>query len=758
MRLTGKLLRKAVLICLGGCVISAGGFVISDLMLEVRAAETTSRTTEEIGTTAAVNQEAAGQSSTAPVYQLGEFVVTATKTAEPVSTVPASVDVLTRQQIEERHIDSVAQTLQYLPGVYMSQAAEGGIMMRGFDSTNMLVMLNGQPLNSAWDGSVDWNQIPTNSIEKIEVVRGAGSSLYGGQAVGGTINIVTRDADQPLSGTVTLSAGSNSTYQQALQVQGKADEHWFFSGGYEKKQSNGWTGYYRAIAPNSRRQNAAYEADLKRLSGGSYVVGGRGRKAWKSDNYNFEVGYAFDENRKLAYDYLHTKYSYRYNNPFSYVQDEDGNMVFRGVVRTQDGNTVTLSPYRFLGYVGKREREMHNLRYSDTKNQIAAHFSFSNYFVNGYTSPASSATLTSGAGGLSSYPSKSYDFDLTKTWNVGKHTIVGGISGKWDSFDQTRYNLTDWRNWNSKINAYEFHGGKDENYAVYVQDKIQHNDKWTTYWGLRFDYYKKYDGYSRILTSGLDAHHASGSFTEISPKLVVEYAPTADSTVYASYGHSFNPPILYKVYRQSGMIGDASPVLANPGLRPETSDTFELGYKKQFGQKTRMGISAYYIKTDDTILYTRHYNAAGQLLFNRYDNAGESNRHGLELTASHDFTKSLTGYLNYAWEKGTVRENGVKRDNYDFPRHILHMGVNYHRDRWTGVLDAQYVSARQAPDSATGEFNSYDPFFVVNAAVTYKLREDWDLQFGVNNILNRQFYDDEAASGRTYSVTTRYNF
>lgn len=100
---------------------------------------------------------------------------------------------------------------------------------------------------------------------------------------------------------------------------------------------------------------------------------------------------------------------------------------------------------------------------------------------------------------------------------------------------------------------------------------------------------------------------------------------------------------------------------------------------------------------------------------------------------------------------------------YDIPRHLLHAGLKYSKDDFNGVLECQYVSARQSSDSVTGEFGSEDAFFIVNTALNYKISKGMTLQFGVNNLLDREFYctgnmGGEATSGRTYNVGLRYSF
>ena len=691
-----------------------------------------------------------------------EYIVTATRISEPVSTVPASVDVIKSEDIEARRINSAAEALQHQTGVHMSQAAEGEVMLRGFTSRDLLIMVNGQILNSAWNGQVDWNPIPTADIERIEVVRGAGSSLYGGQAVGGTINIITksgyRPGGKPVEGTVMLSAGSHGTYKQSAQFNVSGDEHWFFNAGYEKKRSRGWVGYYRTrpvlTGTAATRAIATYTADLQQLQNNSYVVGGRGSKSWTSDAKNFTVGYASDADTRITYDYRHVKYRYQYNNPFSYITDTDGNQVFSGTVQMPNGDKVTVTPYLFLGYYGRNSREMHNLSYADDGNKFQVHFGMTNYYEMGYSAPASSATLTgTSSGTLASYPSKTYNFDMTKTWDVGrKHTLIAGIGGKRDSFKQTRYTLSDYRSWSSKTGVTEYQGGRDENYSVFVQDKVQHGEKWATYWGLRYDHYRKYDGYSTFPATASVTNHASGSFSELSPKFVLEYQPNEKSTAYVSYGHSFNPPVLYNVYRDT-TSQTGTKVYANPDLKPETSDTFEIGYKTRIDEKSEAGVSLYYMKTKDTIKYVELSSTERQ-----YRNTGESKRRGVEFSYAYRINPAWSTYLNYSWQIGEDKSGTSYMNNFNVPKHIFHAGAEYRQGKWVGVIDAQFVSRRQASSAETGEYNSYDPYFTLNTSVTYRIRPEWDVQFSITNVLDRHFYDEEATSGRAFDITTRYRF
>ena len=125
-----------------------------------------------------------------PVYNLDEVIVTATRTQEEIKKVPSSVTVVTKEQIQKENAVTITDALKKVPGVFINRPkgiaeTANGISMRGFGEDSIQVLYDGMPLNEAYDGSVNWNAIPVDNVERIEIVRGAASSLYGGRAVGG---------------------------------------------------------------------------------------------------------------------------------------------------------------------------------------------------------------------------------------------------------------------------------------------------------------------------------------------------------------------------------------------------------------------------------------------------------------------------------------------------------------------------------------------------------------------------------------------
>ena len=127
------------------------------------------------------------------------IVVTGTRTAKLLSNSPVLVDVIDGETIAKISRGTLAQALNYIPGVVIKRSVKDGynIQMQGFDGDHVLVLIDGQPIISPTGSSSDLDQIPASNIAQIEVIRGAASVMYGSSAMGGVINIITHKTDEP---------------------------------------------------------------------------------------------------------------------------------------------------------------------------------------------------------------------------------------------------------------------------------------------------------------------------------------------------------------------------------------------------------------------------------------------------------------------------------------------------------------------------------------------------------------------------------
>jgi vitamin B12 transporter len=178
--------------------------------------------------------------STAPVWgiaqpvlaaeQAPEIVVTATRTEIAASQVGSSISVLTAEEIEERQYAFTVDAIRSLPGVIINQNGPFGgsasVRIRGASSDQTLVLVDGVIVNDPASPGAGFNfaNLDPNDIERIELLRGPQSTLYGSQAIGGVVNIITKRAEEPFAYSAFAEAGSFDTLRSGGSVSGKLND------------------------------------------------------------------------------------------------------------------------------------------------------------------------------------------------------------------------------------------------------------------------------------------------------------------------------------------------------------------------------------------------------------------------------------------------------------------------------------------------------------------------------------------------------
>jgi vitamin B12 transporter len=168
---------------------------------------------------------------------LATIVVTATRTATRLDEATTSVTVVDEHAIEQRQAQTVLELLHDVPGVDIVQNGSRGtnaeIFIRGAEADQTLVLIDGVPLNSVTVGQFDFGTLTTDNVERIEVVRGAGGALYGSQAIGGVVNIITREGSGTPRVSVEGAGGSGSTGRGAVSSAGQVGGlHYSVAGAY----------------------------------------------------------------------------------------------------------------------------------------------------------------------------------------------------------------------------------------------------------------------------------------------------------------------------------------------------------------------------------------------------------------------------------------------------------------------------------------------------------------------------------------------
>jgi vitamin B12 transporter len=149
--------------------------------------------------------------------EIDQIVVTAGRTADKLSDVPVSMTVITAETLRQRQAVVVSDLLSRTPGVTVTRnGGVGGstqVRIRGAESDQTAVLIDGVKLNdpSATGGGYNFSTLLAGDVDRIEVLRGPQSTLWGSQAIGGVVSMITKTPDGPLSGDATVEGGSRDT-------------------------------------------------------------------------------------------------------------------------------------------------------------------------------------------------------------------------------------------------------------------------------------------------------------------------------------------------------------------------------------------------------------------------------------------------------------------------------------------------------------------------------------------------------------------
>lgn len=672
-------------------------------------------------------------------FVLDEMVVSATRSEKKLLDTAASVSVITDKDLNKMHINNLDEAFVKIPGVYVGRLSGIGsttsqTVMRGVNAANSVaVLVDGVQVNDSYNGSVTWSAIPVDMVKRVEVLRGPASVLYGGNALAGVINIITKDVDKT-SVNLKLSYGSNNTQNHSLYVAGKASDKLDFNVNYEKKKTDGY------ITDPVLSSKAVFGAETTTTNTGAkrWIIGNKGKRQWDENTVGVGFKYHFDESKSLALDFTKNEYEYSYSAPTSYFGDD-----------------IIKKAGTYFSTPGEKASNKYNMTYNDSENGWKAVVGYSDQYKQHDTS-ISKATD-------SSKPNTRFSFDLQKNQTISaNNNAVFGLNYRKDEMDATVYKLADKFNSDSKIAVDSMATGTNKSFSAYVMDEHKFSDRWTATAGLRYDKWST-DGRILLPNKTEAINYDESTYDNWSPSLSVMYKPEADSSVYLSWGKAFEAPSLYRMYSSSYSSNVYN--IANPNLKPQKAETFELGYKKDLNNKSAIGVSVYDTKYKG-LLYKNSLGVLDGMNATCYQNAGEAEAKGFELELNHNFDDKWSAFLNYTYQNPVIKKalKATEKDKYvtAIPKEVFRAGVTYSDDKWSGMLTGEYISKRFSKtdnsDTVNGVYGSYDPYFIMNMDISYSFNKNYTLTASVNNILDRDFFNYYYQPGRTYSVELNYRF
>ena len=265
-------------------------------------------------------------------------IVTATRTAQTADEVLSSVTVISREDIERRQARSVEDLLRGTQGISITNNGGPGkntsVFMRGTESDHILVLIDGVRAGSATSGGAAYGNIPIEQIERIEIVRGPRSSLYGSEAIGGVIQIFTRKGGKEgFTPSFSIGGGSYGTFNGSAGLSGRSKRGWF-NMNISGKNTNGFNSCSGKPYPN----------------GAGCFTNEPDRDGYQNVAGSFRAGYLFKNGLDIETNFMRSSGKVNYDGKYSNKSE---------LVQQVFGGKARYSPFEFwkVTLAGGRSRE-----------------------------------------------------------------------------------------------------------------------------------------------------------------------------------------------------------------------------------------------------------------------------------------------------------------------------------------------------------------------------------------------------------------
>lgn len=712
---------------------------------------------------------ASNEAEKASVTTTNEMVVTATRSEKQIDEAPASVSVITQEDMSRFHIDTLDEALQHEVGVYVKRSK--GIIeslpvvsMRGlYGQERNLVMLDGVPMNRGYAGMVAWNMVGMNNVQRVEIIRGPSSALYGGNAMGGVINIITNLPSKTEAGA-RIGYGTDETLSYAAYA-GDRWDRFALRAGYEYEDTAGYASSFvtRSVSAGSGSLTGGY--GTTNTSGDPvWVVGDKGDQPASRYNFNAVAAYDTTSTGQIRLNYQMGEHKYDYDHPNTYLRDSAGNEAWSGTVQAGSGKKASVSPYNYVYYNGKAQENFYLPSLSYQEKFGAMGFKG----VLGYQNWHKWYTVATGYGNSNYDDSVGTRSDTwTDTWTMdlqgdlrvfSSHYLTFGVYGRSDDMSQEDWNLTYYRDEDSKTTKNKTAQGKDHLLAAYIQDEWRALPQLTIYGGLRLDYWQAYDG--KAGNVGDERTFDEPTDSAISPKVSAVWNPLADTFVRASVGRAFRPPNLYELYRTwpSGSYTNYS----NPDLKPETLWSYELGADQYLWQrKVKLSATIFHTDLQDAI---ESYKASDGNYYR--DNVSEATINGIELAASVMPWSWLKLWGNFTYNDSEVKENtrnpaAEGKALPDMPEMTANLGLDATYKWFTFNVVGEYtgrIYSDELNNDVEGVYGGDSKRWVWDTKLSYRPIERVELSISVNNIFDKTYYNYYLCPGRTYFAEIKFTW
>jgi iron complex outermembrane recepter protein len=712
-------------------------------------------------------------------------VVTASKASTDLEVAPAATAIVTAAELEQRNTQTVDQALMQAPGMYPNRSkgfmdTDPGFGMRGFGARNfsrVLVLLDGQPINNGYSSQIAVTSLPVDELDRVEVVRGPFSALYGGNAMGGVVHMLTKT---PTRREVKIQGqyGSQDTTQYMLRYSDRFWERLGLSFAYQRAQTGGYSvgrilQTATAVASPAGIIIPAPRRTLTPTGGTTYELGEQGNNWYNHHAYRTKGDLALTSRTSLAVQYMYRDYRYGYDGTRSYATDAAGAQLFRGNVFFQEAGAwrrVALNPSSFVPGSGIGNAHFFNttlLHSFDTKGSLRIAGGQSYSPTDAFTTSAT-GTPANGAGGPGTYADRpnraSYAEAQYTAPKLGRHFLLAGNEMRLFSTQAFNDEVTDIAFPTNVIRRSVYSAGRSLNNGVYVQDQFSLGERLYITAGSRFDYWRNFDGASLDRPDFPVKNYETRTARYLSAKGAAVYRVREGSVLRFSAANAFRAPNLVDLYRTTFSAQTQVLSLPNPELLPEKMWSLEAGFRQRFSNLLQLDLSAYQNSITDLMYRVTDFRLDPTGRTSIITNVGAARTRGFEAAAEQRASSFLRLRQSYTFTNALITDNPAAPATNGkrvalVPRSVATFQAFVNQKRWNVVLSGRYFGKMFTNDNNTdttkGVQGSYDPFFDSDITGNLTLTTRYEACVSVLNLLDRRYYQFNRNPGRLAMVGFR---
>ncbi|MBT2987986.1 MAG: hypothetical protein B6D72_10975 [gamma proteobacterium symbiont of Ctena orbiculata] len=633
--------------------------------------------------------------------ELLELEVTiSTDTKKPLSQAPAAVTVITEEDIKATGATNLVDILESVPGIHIRAnqfAFRPLVQFRGTSAIQTLLMINGVSMRDLmWGFGIFWKGIPSSSIDRVEIIRGPGSAMFGADASAGVVNVITKTAGIIDHTEAGIRSGSFNTNSGWLQY---GDSWNGFDIGLTIDLS-GTDGHDPFVETDGQtQQDLALNTDVS-------LAPANAQFGWNNQDIRFSVA---NRGWRLHLDYMHHS-------------DVEIGLTGAGILdpmtRAEDSrfNLDLLYNNPALSDAWGVDAE---LRYQDLDYSSGNGFlerppgAFNGDYPQGVINQMRSAE-------------RRIAFELSGLYTgFSAHSLRLGVGYTWQDLHYVKQlinrgigpdgNLLPPGSPVVDVSDTPFAFAPEKTRTIrylFLQDDWSLRDDWQLTAGIRYDDYSDFGD-------------------TLNPRLALVWQSSDKITTKLLYGRAFRPPSFQELFAETSF---SKP---NSDLDPERSETVELILSFIPNSDLTFGINLYRLEQSDII---RAVTAPGQS-DRQFLNTGNHTIHGIELETKWQATESLRFSANY-----TVRDSDDSEFRaVDQPKQDAYLRADWHfSSDWNWNVEANWIGGRTRGNSDSRE--SLDDYIITDTTLRYSGVNGWEFGFSVRNLFDEDAREHTAPS------------